>query len=116
LKIITFGETKVNKIKQVAVIGKGGEINEELKKIAEELGEKLVENNYRIICGGKDGIINLIFVQNGCTPILLSGKIYLRGRSKHSLSQRGRLSAPPPRKPENYFSSHVEKDKKKTRN
>ncbi|UJG44555.1 MAG: TIGR00725 family protein [Candidatus Heimdallarchaeum endolithica] len=47
----------MNKIKQVAVIGKGGEINEELKKIAKELGEKLVENNCRIICGGRDGIM-----------------------------------------------------------
>ncbi|MHA1303353.1 MAG: TIGR00725 family protein [Candidatus Heimdallarchaeaceae archaeon] len=46
--------------KQIAIIGSGKELNEKVRVLAEELGEKLVEQNYRILCGGLGGAMEAV--------------------------------------------------------
>ena len=45
---------------QIGVIGSGTEINEEVYRVAEEIGEELAKNDVILICGGKGGVMEAV--------------------------------------------------------
>lgn len=46
--------------KQIAVIGSGIIRKKEIRNLTENLGEKLIDNDFRIICGGKKGVMEAV--------------------------------------------------------
>ncbi|HEX55279.1 MAG: TIGR00725 family protein [Candidatus Altiarchaeales archaeon] len=42
---------------RIGVIGRDGEISDELRRIAEDIGRKIAENGYVLICGGRGGVM-----------------------------------------------------------
>jgi len=42
---------------RIGVIGRDGEISDELRRIAEDIGRKIAGNGYVLICGGRGGVM-----------------------------------------------------------
>jgi len=59
---MSFGRDKMKKRALVAVIGDGSpsEMNEEKTRLSEDLGEALISNGYRIVCGGLGGVMDAV--------------------------------------------------------
>lgn len=59
---MSFGRDKMKKRALVAVIGDGSpsEMTEEKTRLSEDLGEALISNGYRIVCGGLGGVMDAV--------------------------------------------------------
>ncbi len=45
---------------QIGVIGSGTEISEDIRRIAEDVGEEVAKKNVILICGGKGGVMEAV--------------------------------------------------------
>jgi uncharacterized protein (TIGR00725 family) len=50
----------VNKLKTIAICGSSGHISDQVEAICLELGKKLAENGYNLVCGGRDGVMEAV--------------------------------------------------------
>lgn len=47
-------------MKQITVIGSGGEVSEEVYRMAEELGRLIAKRGAAVICGGRGGVMEAV--------------------------------------------------------